>query len=256
MIYLGTSGFSFEDWIGPVYPPSIKKSQMLTYYWSVLGFNTVELNFTYYSMPSYKTVVSMLRKTPPDFMFSVKLPGHVTHEGWRKGLDVSVVEDYKNAIKPMEEEGRLLSHLAQFPYAFKFSEEGLKYLKRLGDQVRPLAVEFRHRSWDRKETYDFLRENGLTYVIVDEPQIADLFPYKPFATSDTAYFRFHGRNEKWFEEGAERYDYLYSDEDLKRFALDVKEMSKKVGKVLVYFNNCHRGQAVENALKTKEILGL
>ena len=256
MIRVGTSGFSFEDWIGTVYPENLKKSQMLSYYWSVLKFDTVEINFTYYSLPSYRTMISLLRKTPSDFVFSVKLPGHATHEGWKKGLDEEVIERYLEAVKPMEEEERLAMHLAQFPYSFKKSENNLKYLKKLSDLVRPLAVEFRHRSWDDERVYEALEGMGVTYVIVDEPDIAELFPYRLRVTSDTAYFRFHGRNERWFDPQVDRYDYLYSDEDIERFARDISEISKKVKRTLVYFNNCHRGQAVKNALKLKEILGI
>ena len=121
---------------------------------------------------------------------------------------------------------------------------------------RPLAVEFRHESWDKEEVYDFLRENGVTFVIVDEPNLKGLFPYKLVTTTNMAYFRFHGRNEHWFDPNYDRYDYMYSEEELESFAKDVREIYKKVEKVLIYFNNCHRGQAVENALRMRDLLGI
>ncbi len=229
---------------------------MLVYYWSNLGFNSVELNFTYYSIPSYKTVVSMLRKTPQDFMFSVKVPGHVTHEGWKEDLDADIVKSYSKALEPMLIEGRLLSHLAQFPYTFKFSKKRLEYLKKTSDMLHPLTVEFRHNSWDREEVYEFLRKNGITCAIVDEPKMRNLFPHKIVVTTDTAYFRFHGRNERWFDRGSDRYDYLYTEEDIRRFSEDIKEISSRVRRILIYFNNCHNGKAVKNALKLKELLSI
>ncbi len=256
MIYLGTSGYSFNDWIGTVYPENIKKSQMLTYYWSRFGFNTVELNFTYYTVPSYRTMISILRKTPNDFTFSVKLPGHVTHQAWKDGkIDRKVIKSYIEAVKPIEDEKRILAHLAQFPYAFKFSKKGLKYIEQISNIFNPLAVEFRHSSWDKKEVYDFLKNNNITFVIVDEPKLEKLFPYKPIVTTDTAYFRFHGRNENWFDSDHDRYDYMYSEEELRSFAKDIKEISKRVNKILIYFNNCYKGQAVKNALKMRDLLG-
>lgn len=255
MIYIGTSGYSFNDWVGTAYPEGIKKSQMLTYYWSRLGFNTVELNFTYYTIPSYRTIVSILRKTPGDFKFSVKLPSQVTHQSWRDGnVDQSAVKSYLGALKPMEDEKRLLTHLAQFPYSFKFSKKGLKYIKQISNTFRPLSIEFRHNSWDRNEVYEFLRDNEITFVVVDEPKLKGLFPYKVLATADMAYFRFHGRNKRWFDSSHDRYDYMYSEEDLKMFSSDIKRIYGDVKDVLVYFNNCHRGQAVKNALKLKELL--
>jgi len=84
--------------------------------------------------------------------------------------------------------------------------------------------------------------------VVDEPSLPNLFPYKPLATSDLAYFRFHGRNQKWFEvEGDERYNYLYSDEELLLFKEDILKLSRMVRETYVFFNNCYQGQAVRNA---------
>lgn len=255
MLYVGTSGFSFKDWIGPVYPEGIKESQMIKYYWGVLGFNAVELNFTYYRMPSYKTIVSLLRRTPNDFMFSVKLPAFVTHQMWQDKFESKVIDEYLKATFPLIEERRLLFHLAQFPYAFKYSKDNLEYIAKLKNHIDDLAVEFRHVSWDRKEVYAFLKENEITFTIVDEPKLPGLFPYKAFTTTDKAYFRFHGRNKKWFEaQRDERYDYFYSDDELSNFARDIKKISKKVKEVAVFFNNCHKGSAALNAIKLKSYL--
>ena len=255
MIFVGTSGFSFEDWRGEVYPENLPKSQMLKYYWGVLGFNAVEINSTYYSIPSYRTIVSLLRKTPSDFVFTVKLPGHITHEGWRDGIDEDVVKRYLDSIAPMEGEGRFKMHLAQFPNSFRYSPKNMDYIERISEIFHPLAVEFRHDSWNRERVYEILKEHDLTYVVVDEPRLDRLFPYVPRLTSDTAYFRFHGRNERWFEaQGGERYDYLYSREELDELVKDVKKLSEKSSETFVFFNNCHNGKAVKNALMFKEMI--
>ncbi len=256
MIYIGTSGYSFRDWIGEVYPEDIKRYQMLKYYWSVFGFNAVELNFTYYRLPSYKTIVSMVRRTPDGFKFAVKVPSHVTHEGWKKDYDESVVFEYLKAMEPMVSEGRLLIHLAQFPYSFRYEEKNLTYIETIAKNINPLAVEFRHNSWNRDEVFEFLKEHEITYVTVDEPDLKELFPYKPVATSDYVYFRFHGRNQKWFEKYGDRYDYFYSDDELRTFAKDINKFLNEGKVVLVFFNNCHKGSAVKNALKIRELLGV
>ncbi|MCD6450482.1 MAG: DUF72 domain-containing protein [Thermotogaceae bacterium] len=257
MLYIGTSGFSFKDWIGAVYPEGIRENQMLKYYWGVLGFNAVELNFTYYRMPSYKTIVSLLRRTPNSFMFSVKLPSFLTHGMWKERFESKTIEEYLKATTPLKEEGKLLFHLAQFPYAFKYSKDNLEYIARLKEHIDELAVEFRHISWDRDEVYEFLKENEITFTIVDEPKLQGLFPYRALVTTDKAYFRFHGRNKRWFEvQRDERYDYFYTDEELLSFAGDVNQLSKKVKITAVFFNNCHKGSAALNALKLRKILNV
>ncbi|RAM60614.1 hypothetical protein DS67_01830, partial [Mesotoga sp. SC_4PWA21] len=109
MIYLGTSGYSFPDWVGTAYPEGISSSQMLRYYHSVWKFNSVELNFTYYRMPSPKTITGILRKIPGEMTFSVKAPGRVTHELWKgdsRGLR-EVSSEFFSALLPMREEGKL-----------------------------------------------------------------------------------------------------------------------------------------------------
>ncbi|MCD6552024.1 DUF72 domain-containing protein [Thermotoga sp.] len=257
MVYVGTSGFSFEDWRGPVYPEHLKPSQFLKYYWAVLGLRIVELNFTYYTQPSWRSFVQMLRKTPPDFYFTVKLPGSVTHLLWKEKKDPrDEMKNFIEEIKPLVEEGRLKMSLAQFPFSFKYSSSNLEYLKRLKESCSlHLACEFRHRSWDRDDVYHFLRKQEITFVIVDAPKISGLFPYKPIVTTDYAYFRFHGRNERWFEvEGEERYNYLYSREELSSFLNDVLNISRKVKETYAFFNNCYKGQAAINALEFKKML--
>ncbi|HOJ88495.1 MAG TPA: DUF72 domain-containing protein [Pseudothermotoga sp.] len=256
MLYIGTSGYYFSDWIGTVYPEDLSKSQLLKYYASVWKFDAVELNFTYYTIPSYKTVVSMLRKTPQTFVFSVKMPGSVTHEGWKNLiLPEDDIEKTLSALQPMISENRLKIILAQFPYAFRYCDDNLQYLQRLRNMVKePLAIEFRHRSWDNEKVYEFLSSSGLSFVIVDEPRMKELFPYKPIKTSRISYFRFHGRNEKWFYSSTERYDYDYSEEELRVFSDDIAKMLKESQDVFVFFNNCYRGKALQNALTLRSIL--
>ena len=127
-----------------------------------------------------------------------------------------------------------------------------------------VAVEFRHGSWLTPENQDtifhFLRKNRITYVIADEPQYGNLatVPFVPRLTTDTAYFRFHGRNkENWLKKGIEtslRYAYLYSDEELKEFVPPIKSIGKRAKVVYALFNNCHGGFAMKNAIRLKELV--
>lgn len=260
MVYIGTSGFSFRDWIGKVYPENIRKSSMLTYYALEWKFNAVELNFTYYAPLSKRTAVSLLRKTPSDFVFAVKIPGPVTHEFWKKGDPPDtdeILERFVESLEPFDQEGRVGVLLAQFPGSFQKSVKAMDYLKSLKDLLadRDLAVEFRHESWVDEETYRFLEGAGITHVIADEPRVDALYPYIPRVTSETTYFRFHGRNLNWFRAyGSERYNYDYSEEELRTFAQDVKKALKRAKRAFIFFNNCFNGKAVLNAMRLREIL--
>jgi len=257
LIYLGTSGYSFSDWIGEVYPEGISRSDMLKYYANVWRFNAVELNFTYYTLPTYRAIVSMLRKTPSDFVFCVKLPASVTHEAWRsKTFPEEDVKKTLQALTPMFEERRLKILLAQFPYSFRDTPNNRQYLQLLREKINaPIAIEFRHASWNNESVYRLLKTLGYTFVIVDEPNLRDLFPYVPKVTSAVAYFRLHGRNRDWFSapEG-ERYNYKYSDEEISIFARDIFNLSQQVVDTFVFFNNCYRGNAVRDAMKLRQMI--
>ena len=116
-------------------------------------------------------------------------------------------------------------------------------------------MEFRHNSWFCDEVFDFLRMKRLYYVSVDEPQIGEMMPPEARATGDVAYVRFHGRNsETWWGKSGDRYDYNYSEGELNEWIEKVEELEKSVWKLYAFFNNCHQGYAVRNAIMFKELL--
>ena len=258
MIKIGTSGFSFEDWKGTVYPEKIKKEDMLSYYENELGFHVLEVNFTYYTLPSQKAIIGMLRKTSADFEFTVKAFKGLTHEIPKDERELKgVFEKFKYSIAPLIDEGKLSCVLAQFPYSFHCKAESFDYLKRFKEEFGdiPVVVEFRNLYWHKKRVLDFLREHHLGYCIVDEPKLPRLMPFHPATTSEPGYFRFHGRNPNWFgTSAAVRYDYSYSVNELKEFTPHIKKVDKSAKKTLVFFNNCHAGQAAKNAAELARML--
>jgi uncharacterized protein YecE (DUF72 family) len=245
-IVIGTSGFSFDDWIGEVYPPTIRKQDMLPYYERVLGFSALEVNFTYYTLPSARTMESFVRRTSPGFHFVVKAFKGITHERSSRLKDECRL--FREGLAPLGDSLKAL--LFQFPFAFKPGDDSLRYLEFLrrefGDSKA--VVEFRNARWLSEETMGFLRGLDFGYCIVDEPKLKGLVPFYPCLTSDVGYVRFHGRNEAWFGSSVEvRYDYLYSDEELKEFVAPVLDLSRKAETTYLFFNNCHAGKAVRNA---------
>lgn len=265
MTRIGTSGYSFSDWKGPIYPKSIKNPSLLPYYEIELGFDTVEVNFTYYRLPNARTTEAMVKKVSDKFTFVVRSNKDMTHEIWSDKKRTEIIDNsdvftqFMEGLEPMTEKNKLACILLQFPVFFFASSRNEDYILQCKDRLKgvPLVVEFRNSAWISDRTLDFLKNNDLGFCIVDEPPLPRLVPYKPIATSDVAYFRFHGRNKNWFRASREeRYNYLYSEEELKKFVPDIEKMSRSGLNTLVFFNNCHAGSAARNALMMKKFLGL
>ena len=262
MIKIGTSGFSFPDWKGTVYPAGIQERDMLSFYEKELGFNALEINFTYYTLPSQKSFAAMSKKTSKEFEFVVKSFKGMTHE-IRDGETGEMVdnqetfEKFKYSLIPLIEDEKLACVLAQFPYGFFPNRVNFDYLKRFREEMEeiPLVFEFRNQTWLKQGTFQFLEGNRIGFCIVDEPKLQKLMPYLPRVTSEIGYFRFHGRNPNWFNVPLKvRYDYLYNEGELKEFIPDIKDISKKTVKTLVFFNNCYSGSAAKNAAQMAKLL--
>jgi uncharacterized protein YecE (DUF72 family) len=254
-ILIGTSGFSFDDWVGEVYPDIIKKQDMLPYYEKVLGFNALEVNYTYYALPSRRTMESFLKRTSDTFSFAVKAYKGMTHE--RSEATPGQFKMFKEGISPLGKNLRAL--LFQFPYAFLPTPENINYLRVLKDEFQDYesVMEFRNARWFEDGHMDVLEKLSFGSCIVDEPKLKGLLPFRPALTSKTGYFRFHGRNRSWFREPLEvRYNYLYSEKELREFVKPIKDVAGRAETTFVFFNNCHAGKAVKNAQMMKELLGV
>jgi uncharacterized protein YecE (DUF72 family) len=199
----------------------------------------------------------MEEKTPPGFEFVIKANQEMTHKGSK---DQALYVSFMEAIQPVIEAGKFQGVIAQFPWGFKHSPENLDHLKFVKEQFRetPLFAEFRNRSWITEETFEELGRSGIAYCSVDEPRFKSLVPPIARLTTDLGYVRLHGRNAKnwWGRGGGDRYDYLYSEDELKEWVAKIQTMSQKAKKTFVFFNNCHAGQAARNARLMKDLLSL
>jgi uncharacterized protein YecE (DUF72 family) len=258
-IAVGTCGYSYEDWVGPVYPTGTKPGQMLD--WYARHFTTVEIDATYYRVPGAATFESMARRTPEGFRFSAKLPSTATHlpePGAR-----SVHEDVgllRRNLRPLVDAGKFACILAQFSNAFHPNDATREYLGALREALQDVAlvVEFRHRKWQTNETLELLRSLRIGLVNVDEPHFTSLPRESSDVTAGIAYVRFHGRNAAnwWRGTNETRYDYLYKREELEPWLDRIGDMAAQpeVREVLAYFNNHRRGQAARNAEMFEEML--
>jgi len=252
MIRIGTSGFSYDDWTGPVYPEGLPKAGHLAFY--AREFSTVEINTTYYRVPDVRMVQGWANKTPDDFLFSVKAYQGLTHE--REEPDFA---PFVAALWPLVEAGKLACVLAQFPYSFHPTADNRAYLRRLRDGFGdlPAVVEFRNAGWVGQPAFDLLRSLKLGFCCVDEPRLKGLLPPVAVATAPVAYVRFHGRNAaKWYnhEQAWERYNYTYSPAELAEWEPKLRELDAAAELTLVYFNNHYVGQAVRGARDLGQLL--
>jgi len=289
-LLIGTSGWSYPSghgtWNGIFYPASRSKRQgtadfdELRFYAG--HFNTVEVNSTFYGQPRPEVTRSWVERTPPGFEFSLKLYQKFTHpkmfrdavrartpgaEGpmldWLSEVTASDLDEFRAGIDPLASAGRLGALLAQFPSSFKDSPASRDYLAGLlrafGDY--PLAVELRHRSWSDAigDTLALLNGFGAAWVQIDEPKFRFSIRqnYLPNVTS-FYYMRLHGRNAaQWWQPAAseDRYNYLYSGEELKEFSSIAGAAKELVKKSYLYTNNHFSAKSVVNAVMLKAQLG-
>jgi uncharacterized protein YecE (DUF72 family) len=244
MLYFGTSGFSYNDWVDNFYPRKLPRKDWLRYYAS--EFNTLELNSTYYAIPQIITLKKMIEKTGEGFLFCIKANQEMTHI---RQDNQSIFTNFLQALQPFIDTNKLGCILAQFPYSFSYNRQNLDYIEQFRDLIKelPIVIEFRNAQWIQPDVLDFLRRHNLGFCCVDEPKLPQLLPPIAEITSDIAYIRFHGRNAaKWWkhEYAYERYDYTYSEEELSEWLHKIKMLNVQASKTFVFANNHWRGQAI------------
>jgi uncharacterized protein YecE (DUF72 family) len=275
-ILVGCSGWSYDDWVGRFYPMSLakKKGEWLAYY--AKYFRTVEINSTFYRPPGELQVSSWIKKGNDlsDFEYSLKMPELVTHKSMVRGNASEAIHwakaFEKTCVQPLSEAGLLGCVLLQLSPYFQNTAGALRTLEAVLDALSfrdyDYAVEFRHCTWQQEGTEDIdpnamqiLKDHNVANVLVDGPGTHA----RNAASADHAYVRFHGRNyDIWHKNKKEddfrldRYDYLYSKEQLDPWVPRIKEAELKARAVRVYFNNHARSKSVRNAFQLMDQLEL
>lgn len=253
MIGIGTSGYYFLDWKGSFYPDNLPKSGWLPYYSE--HFSILEINRSYYGIPNEKSVSRWINETPTDFRFFVKLHKDTTHAQCGKSI---ALLDLLDVLKPLRVKGKLSGLLAQFPASFHNTRENRQYVQELLPAIEgiDLYTEFRHKSWDLDTVVTFCCDIGAHWVIVDQPKIRGLSDTRLAVTGKNSYVRFHGRNaHTWYHpERGDRYDWEYSEAELKPWKMRLKTLEERAETTYLFFNNCHAGQAIKSAYLMKKML--
>ncbi len=279
-IAVGTSGWNYPSgqgtWNGIFYPVKPARRPRGTPKFDELAFyaehfDTVEVNSSFYRIPSIETVRRWAERTPGGFEFSLKLYQKFTHPamfakatgGDPSRLGQKDVDEFRAAIEPLARAGKLGPLLAQFPASFKHEPESTGYLEWLlhAFSGHAVAIELRHRSWsdDPGSTRDLLDAFGAAWAQIDEPKFKSSIrqDFLPDARS-FFYLRLHGRNAaQWWQHDTseDRYNYLYAAAELEPFAEAAKMASRQEKKAYVYANNHFSAKSVANAAILKHQLG-
>ena len=260
-VRVGPAGWSYADWAGPVYPdPKPPGFDPLAY---LAGYvDTVEINSTFYRPASAHAARSWLARVAdnPRFRFTAKLWQRFTHEQSAGAWGAGEVREARLALDTLAAGGRLGALLLQFPWRFKREPESREWL---GDVAAafadfPLVVEVRHDSWLVPEFFDSLAERNIGFVNIDQPLFKRSVKPSATTTARVGYVRVHGRNARdWFRKDAgvnERYDYLYTAEELAPWVERTREVAAEADEVYVVANNHYRGQAVANVVMAQSML--
>lgn len=245
-VFIGTSGYNYNDWKDVFYSKSLRPDDQLLYYSRF--FNALELNFSFYQMPESYRLQRFADPSLGGMAISMKAYRGITHQP----LDTAVLNLFLERIRVLEDSGVLKTVLFQFPFAFQESIDAWKTLDLIagGDHRWVPVVEFRHDTWFTDANMQRFRDMGIAVCATDMPTLRRLPGCRFHATHPTGYIRFHGRNARhWWHprEAWERYDYLYSRDEMLEIVPNVKRWMSRLNEAYIFFNNHYRGQAVRNA---------
>ena len=238
MVHIGCSGYNYREWKGLFYPEELPQSKWLEYY--CRQYNTVEINASFYKVPTVKSLTTWYKKTPVNFRFSIKANKVITH--YKKFVETqNLITDFYNiALEGLKD--KLDCILFQLPPSLAYTPA---VLDRIVSQLNPSyknVLEFRHVSWWNEEVYTRLKNHNLIFCITSYPGL----PEKFIQTADAVYLRLHGNTEL--------YKSNYSDKELKFFSNAIKKSD--VTQSFIYFDNTWGGNAIGNAHTMQKLMNL
>jgi uncharacterized protein YecE (DUF72 family) len=235
--YIGTSGWHYEDWRGLFYPPALARSKWLEFY--ARYFATVELNNSFYRLPSEKAFVNWREASPGNFIFAVKVSRFITHIKRLKDAEEPVQNFLERADLLKEKLGPLLY---QLPPNMKRDDKRLAAFLAILPKKYRHVLEFRHESWFDDDVFKILRSHNAGCCVFDMPG----FSSPVMVTADFAYVRFHGSDGLYSSD--------YSDKELAGWAKKIDSLGKNLKAVYIYFNNDIAGYALDNAKTMMQLL--
>ena len=259
-ILVGPAGWSYPDWKGILYPPRRPKGFHEAAYLADF-FDSIEINTSFYHPLKPEFAAQWLEQVAanPRFLFTAKLWQKFTHQDDTTAEDVKIV---RAGFDVLRDARRLGAVLLQFPFSFHHTPENLTRLKQILDDFNayPLVVEVRHASWAKKEFYELLHERNVGFCNIDQPVIGRSIKPSERVTSPIGYVRLHGRRyDTWFSDDptsppSERYNYLYSEEELEPWAKRIEHVAESAKTTFVVTNNHFEAKGIVNALQLIHLL--
>lgn len=233
-IHIGTSGWSYKDWLGPFYPPETKQSDYLQHY--AAQFKTVEIDSTFYAIPRISTVENWYERTPDSFVFSPKVPKEITHDK-RLSECTSTWDRYLHTMQILKH--KLGPIVLQFDYKFNFKDHFsvLESFLSAHHQEARMCVEVRHKSWHVPEFFEMLREYNVALVLND----LYYMPRKIELTADFTYVRLLGNRKQIPDDFS--HVRINRDKDFHWWTDWIRKFQEKELEVFVYSNNRYQGHA-------------
>jgi uncharacterized protein YecE (DUF72 family) len=263
-VRLGTCSWADEGLVKHWYPREVRTAEARLRYYAEL-YDTVEVDSPFYRLPTPEVSARWAERTPPGFVFHAKASKQMTGHETAESQEIAFRE-FRESLAPLEEAGKLRGVLLQYHPRFVKSPEALDELRGVKELLEPLVplIEFRHRSWmtedERADTLAFLEQQALAYVSVDSPatRAPNVMPRIAAASHEVAYIRFHGRNWKTWNKktrtSGERFDWLYSREDLEEWVEPIKQLAEEEREVYAFFNNTRHDYAPRSAQVLRGLL--
>jgi uncharacterized protein YecE (DUF72 family) len=247
-VFIGTSGWTYPHWEGKFYPKKLKSRERLAYF--AKYFNTVEINYSFYQLPSFQFYKNWHDQTPADFIFSLKVSRYITHIKKLKNVEKEWQLFLERAFYLKKKLG---TFLLQFPSTFKFKKENLslferffdfteKFLNQTNKKIK-IAIEVRNSSFENEYFFNLLKKHNTALVISNSPKWKEI---RRTELADFCYIRMHGSQALFSSK--------YTKKQINNLAHFVKQLQQEGKNVYVYFNNDFEARAVENAKQLIELL--
>lgn len=250
-LFVGTSGYNYDDWKGTFAPADTSNFDLLSYYAST-KLNFLELTYTFYRMPIPEKIEGISKRLGDNTKLSVRL----TKGFMRKKYELSEVKLFKEGIAPAVEKGQVVALFADFHHLFTASRENFDIILKLKENFSeyPLFVELTNSTWHKERFYEEFKASGIGLCAIDGPSFRGFAPYYPICSNGGVYFRLYGKNPGWLSAEERFLDYSYSDAELKKFVKDAVNVSVMAKNIYFSFCNVEKGNAPKNALRMLEFI--
>lgn len=250
-LFVGTSGYKYDDWKGTFYNERVTNYDMLNEY--ARHFNFLEITYTFYKMPILKTTESIAERIKGKTKVSIRI-NKIFMKGKYAKEDLT---EFKNGIAPLLDQKIAVSYLCDFSTKFSASKANFELMLKLKEDFAelPIFFELPNRTWYKERYLEDMRSSFLGIVVVDMPPVKGLAPYYPITTNSNTYVRLYGRSNLWLTPEDKVLNYSYKEDELKQLYEDIKKLSIVSNNVFVSFCNLENGRAAVNALYFADMAG-